>query len=110
MADVGLLGMPNVGKSSLLRAMTNALPRVASFAFSTHQPHLGRLLRPASKSNEDLHNERASGMDALVEKALLSSLPAVLVADLPGLIVGASEGRGLGYRYEQQNITKCSLL
>jgi GTPase len=70
-ADVALVGLPNAGKSSLLRAMTSARPRVAPYAFTTLQPQLG---------------------------ALRGSVPSrwTCIADLPGLLAGASRDRGLG--------------
>lgn len=71
-ADAGLVGFPNAGKSSLLKALTNADPEVASYAFTTKVPNLGVLRR----YGEDL-----------------------VLADIPGLIKGASQGAGLGYRF-----------
>lgn len=74
LADVGLLGLPNVGKSSLLRALTGASPRVAAFAFTTLRPQLGAL-------------QTRRGTSQLV------------LADIPGLIPGASVDRGLGHAF-----------
>jgi GTP-binding protein len=73
LADIGLIGWPNSGKSTLLSRLTNARPRIDSYPFTTLVPNLGVLV---------LDDERALTM-----------------ADIPGLIDGASEGRGLGHRF-----------
>ena len=73
LADIGLIGLPNAGKSTLLSRLTNARPRIDSYPFTTLVPNLGVLV---------LDDERALTM-----------------ADIPGLIDGASEGRGLGHRF-----------
>lgn len=72
-ADVGLVGFPNVGKSTLLSRVTNAQPKIANYHFTTLQPNLGVV---------DLENG-----DGFV------------IADIPGLIEGASEGIGLGHEF-----------
>ena len=75
-ADCGLVGLPNVGKSSLLKAVTRASPEIANYAFTTLMPNLGVI-----KSEDDL---APSGESSTV------------MADLPGLIEGAHKGLGLG--------------
>ena len=72
LAEVGLVGMPSVGKSTILSMITNANPKIASYHFTTLSPNLG------------------------VVKTKTGSF---LVADLPGLIEGASEGAGLGHKF-----------
>ncbi|MBQ3671665.1 MAG: GTPase ObgE [Treponema sp.] len=73
MADIGLVGFPNAGKSTLLDAFTAARPKIAPYPFTTKIPNLG-VLRASDERD-------------------------VIIADIPGIIEGASEGRGLGIRF-----------
>lgn len=74
LADVGLVGLPNVGKSSLLKAATNANPKIADYHFTTLSPNLG-VVRRTNDGND------------------------FVLADIPGIIEGASTGAGLGHTF-----------
>ena len=82
-ADIGIVGLPNAGKSSILKAITRATPDIASYPFTTLMPNLGVI-----------HCERIVSEKLIDIDHETCALP--VIADLPGLIKGAHKGRGLG--------------
>lgn len=82
LSDIGLLGFPNSGKSTLINALTNTKVKVANFPFTTLDPQLGVLIQKKRR---------------------------LTIADLPGIIEGAAKGKGLGTRF-LQHVARCSLI
>ena len=81
-ADVGLVGLPNAGKSTVIQSLTNVKPKIANYAFTTLVPNLG-VMEWKSRS--------------------------LVIEDVPGLIEGASEGKGLGFQF-LKHIDRCRII
>ncbi len=87
LADIGLVGLPNAGKSTLLSVLTNASPKIANYPFTTIEPNLGVITFDSKYT--DRHT--------------------AVIADIPGIIEGASEGKGLGHEF-LRHIARCDVL
>lgn len=86
LADIGFVGYPNAGKSTLLSVLTDAKPKIANYPFTTLEPQLG-IFR--SHQGDSVHE--------------------LVLADIPGLIAGASQGKGLGFQF-LRHVENCSKL
>jgi len=89
-ADIGLIGLPNAGKSTLLAAMSRAKPKIADYPFTTLHPNLGVVGPPDRKGGRQAGRE-------------------FVMADIPGLIEGAADGAGLGHRF-LGHVERCAAL
>ncbi|CAL4322344.1 GTPase ObgE/CgtA [Buchnera aphidicola (Chaitophorus sp. 3695)] len=83
LADVGIIGLPNVGKSTFIRSISSAKPKIGNYCFTTLQPNLGVFFTKSKKS--------------------------ITFADIPGIIKGASKGAGLGLKF-LRHLEKCKIL
>jgi len=102
-ADVALVGYPNVGKSTLISSVSAAKPKVADYPFTTLQPHLGVVRVPGRGSQTP---QPGAGMGSPPPGGARVGVPGrgsqesdFVMADVPGLVEGAAEGRGLGHRF-----------
>jgi GTP-binding protein len=89
LADIGLVGFPNAGKSTLLSILTKANPKIANYPFTTLEPNLGVMNVSGSASGKGQRD--------------------IVLADIPGLIEGASQGKGLGFEF-LRHIQGCKAL
>ena len=121
MADCGLVGFPNAGKSSLLDYFTNARPKIAPYPFTTKIPNLGVLHVGGAGGAKDTWcangigsakgagRAKGTGGAKIGESSYSADLQDIIIADIPGIIEGASDGAGLGIRF-LKHISRTSCL
>jgi len=114
-ADVGFVGFPNAGKSTLLAALTNARPRIAAYPFTTITPQLG-MMRLAAAAEAVAEEQRDSRGRMRGTRAAGAADPAdwhqaqeIVLVDIPGILEGASAGVGLGLQF-LDHVTRVRLL
>lgn len=98
-ADIGLVGVPNAGKSTLLNAITNARPKIASYPFTTIVPNLGVCDLSRQLGSSEIAYEKFKGVEGQT----------MVVADIPGLLEGAHRGVGLGRGF-LRHIERCKMI
>lgn len=98
LANVGLIGLPNGGKSTLLSVLTAARPKIADYPFTTLEPNLGVMTLDVRKKKNKFN---------LISK--IYDLRSFVIADIPGLIEGAHEGKGLGIEF-LRHVERCKVL
>lgn len=107
-ADFGLIGLPNVGKSSLLNELTSANVKTADYPFTTLEPNLGSIKLNVI-STTDKEEKSLTSNDKISHFVRDDKKRSLILADIPGLIEGASTGKGLGIKF-LKHIEKVSTL
>ncbi|OTF79210.1 GTP-binding protein 10-like protein, partial [Euroglyphus maynei] len=107
LADVGLVGYPNAGKSTLLRALSRASPKIANYPFTTIQPNLGVIEYDPPKGIQVYDDQSSKVQDK--SQFYAQDYRRITVADLPGLIDGAHRNIGLGHKF-LKHIERTNLL
>lgn len=97
LADVGLVGFPNAGKSTFLSKITRANPKIANYPFTTLEPNLGIWLLAEGQASSTSYSRDDDRKNEVV------------IADIPGLIEGASQGKGLGLKF-LRHVERCQML
>jgi len=91
-ADIGIVGFPNAGKSTLLNAITKARARIGDYPFTTLHPVLGTLELDLAEEAQLLHIRNEKGIQSKIR-------PRIILADIPGILEGAHQGVGLGLEF-----------
>ncbi|HWS24025.1 MAG TPA: GTPase, partial [Anaerolineales bacterium] len=109
LADIGFVGLPNAGKSTLLSVLTAARPEIADYPFTTIQPNLGVMEVPASSSNFAALSSATRLPPDTSQNSTTAAKRNFVIADIPGLIEDAHKGKGLGINF-LKHIERCKVL